>query len=239
MIKDLEALANGMENQLAAAKTAQLTADGDIVIKPHGKRRNVKTYEGELLKLRVRNVEDYATKYNNVNDMENDNVAELVIFGPNSYYMYSTNSNEGDASTDQDGNVEKATDWTSWIEDTNNYTLLEPKCAEQTWHFDVTLSTLGKDSHNGDKQKLAEALMTQFSEAFKSMTIYGSLGNYLDYLRLLKALRLLKTHPNYNVEAVAKEAGFASVRTLNRKIQDVVGMTPRQFRDMCTIDGTE
>ena len=87
--------------------------------------------------------------------------------------------------------------------------------------------------------ELANCTQARVAEAFKSMTIYGSLGNYLDYLRLLKALRLLKTHPNYNVEAVAKEAGFASVRTLNRKIQDVVGMTPRQVRDMCTIDGTE
>jgi AraC-like DNA-binding protein len=87
--------------------------------------------------------------------------------------------------------------------------------------------------------ELAHCKQSRVVEAFKSMTIYGTLGNYLDYLRLLKALRLLKTHPNYNVEAVAKEAGFVSVRTLNRKIQDVIGMTPRQFRDMCTIDGTE
>jgi fructose-specific component phosphotransferase system IIB-like protein len=104
--KNLEALANAMENQLAAAKTAQLTADGDIAIKAHGKRHDGKTYEGELLKVRVRNVKDYASAYSGVNDTENDMVAELVIFGPNSYYMYSTNSKEGDAMTDQDGNAE-------------------------------------------------------------------------------------------------------------------------------------
>ena len=40
----------------------------------------------------------------------------------------------------------------------------------------------------------------------------------LDYLRLLRALRLLKVQPEYSIEAIAHKAGFATVRTLNRKI---------------------
>lgn len=107
--KNLEALAKAMESQLAAAKTAQLTADGDIVIKAHGNRRNSKTYEGELLKLRTQNVKSFAATRSSVADPQNDVVAEMVIFSPNSYYMYSTNSKEGDISTDQDGNAENAT----------------------------------------------------------------------------------------------------------------------------------
>lgn len=107
--KNLEALAKAMESQLAAAKTAQLTADGDIVIKAHGNRRNSKTYEGELLKLRTQNLKSFAATRSSVADPQNDVVAEMVIFSPNSYYMYSTNSKEGDISTDQDGNAENAT----------------------------------------------------------------------------------------------------------------------------------
>lgn len=107
--KNLEALAKAMESQLAAAKTAQLTADGDIVIKAHGNRRNSKTYEGELLKLRTQNVKSFAATRSSVADPQNEVVAEMVIFSPNSYYMYSTNSKEGDISTDQDGNAENAT----------------------------------------------------------------------------------------------------------------------------------
>ena len=63
--------------------------------------------------------------------------------------------------------------WTnhaSWLEDTDNYTLLEPNRAEQTWHFDVTPSTLGQEGHNGDKQKLTEALMKQFPDVFQTLT---------------------------------------------------------------------
>lgn len=103
--KQLETLANAMERQLAAAKTAQLTADGDIAIKSHGQHHNDNTYEGDLLKVRVQNVKALASKGSGVNDTENGKVAELVIFGPDGYYMYSANDNEGTTSTDQDGNV--------------------------------------------------------------------------------------------------------------------------------------
>ena len=52
----------------------------------------------------------------------------------------------------------------------DHYTLLEPNRAEQTWHFDVTPSTLGMEGHNGDKQKLTQALMTQFPDVFQTLT---------------------------------------------------------------------
>jgi transcriptional regulator GlxA family with amidase domain len=55
---------------------------------------------------------------------------------------------------------------------------------------------------------------------------------YLDYLRLLRALRLLKDQPGYSIEAIAHDAGFATVRTLNRKIQESLGITPGEFRVM-------
>ena len=103
--KQLETLANAMERQLAAAKTAQLTADGDIAIKSHGQYHHGNTYEGDLLKVRVQNVKALASEGSGVNDTENGKVAELVIFGPDGYYMYSANDNEGTTSTDQDGNV--------------------------------------------------------------------------------------------------------------------------------------
>ena len=69
-------------------------------------------------------------------------------------------------------------------------------------------------------------------ELYKKKTIYHSLDKYLDFLRLMRALRLLRDHPGYNIEAIAHEAGFASVRTLNRKIQDALGVTPGEFRVM-------
>ena len=48
----------------------------------------------------------------------------------------------------------------------------------------------------------------------------------------MRALRMLKENPNYSIEAIAQEAGFNTVRTLNRKIQEAIGITPRQYRDI-------
>ena len=67
---------------------------------------------------------------------------------------------------------------------------------------------------------------------YKQNTIYHTVDKYLDYLRLLRALQMLKEKPAYNIEAIAKDAGFNSVRTLHRKILDSIGMTPGQFRDL-------
>ena len=73
-------------------------------------------------------------------------------------------------------------------------------------------------------------------ELYKKKTVYHSLDKYLDFLRLMRALRLLRDHPGYSIEAIAHEAGFATVRTLNRKIQDALGVTPGEFRVMNEVD---
>lgn len=69
-------------------------------------------------------------------------------------------------------------------------------------------------------------------ELYKKKTVYHSLDKYLDFLRLMRALRLLRDHPTYSIEAVALDAGFGTVRTLNRKIQEALGVTPGEFRVM-------
>jgi AraC-like DNA-binding protein len=69
-------------------------------------------------------------------------------------------------------------------------------------------------------------------DLYRKKTIYHTVDKYLDYLRLLRALKLLKEKPLYGIEAVAEEAGFNSVRTLQRKIQEAIGITPGQFRDI-------
>jgi AraC-like DNA-binding protein len=69
-------------------------------------------------------------------------------------------------------------------------------------------------------------------DLYKQKTIYHTVDKYLDYLRLLRALRLLKERPAYNIEAIATDAGFNSVRTMHRKIIEAIGMTPGQFRDL-------
>jgi len=73
-------------------------------------------------------------------------------------------------------------------------------------------------------------------ELYKKKTVYHSLDKYLDFLRLMRALRLLRDHPTYSIEAIAHEAGFATVRTLNRKIQEALGVTPGEFRVMNDVE---
>ena len=90
-----------------------------------------------------------------------------------------------------------------------------------------------------DATALAEMLggsMTRLVQLFRHQTIYRTPDAYIDNLRVLSALRLLREKPNYTIAAVAKEAGFSNVRTLQRRIQEAVGMSPVDYRLMLTRD---
>ncbi|MBP5257438.1 MAG: AraC family transcriptional regulator, partial [Prevotella sp.] len=71
---------------------------------------------------------------------------------------------------------------------------------------------------------------------FRHQTIHRTPDAYIDNLRTLYALKLLREHSNYTIAVVAEEAGFANVRTLQRRIQDAIGMTPVEYRLMLTRD---
>jgi transcriptional regulator GlxA family with amidase domain len=71
---------------------------------------------------------------------------------------------------------------------------------------------------------------------FRRQTIHRTPDAYIDNLRTLLALRLLREHPQYTIATVAEEAGFANVRTLQRRVQDAIGMTPVDYRIMLTRD---
>ena len=54
--------------------------------------------------------------------------------------------------------------------------------------------------------------------------------------RTLAALRLLRDKPLYTIPVIAEEAGFSSVRTLQRRIQEAIGMSPIDYRLIFTRD---
>ena len=86
---------------------------------------------------------------------------------------------------------------------------------------------------------LAEMLgvsMTRLYQLFRHQTIHRTPEAYIDNLRTLAALRLLREKPNYTIAVIAEEAGFSNVRTLQRRIQDAIGMTPVDYRVMLTRD---
>jgi methylphosphotriester-DNA--protein-cysteine methyltransferase len=71
---------------------------------------------------------------------------------------------------------------------------------------------------------------------FRNSTIFRSPDEYLENLRLMRAMQLLRDHPEYGIAAISAEAGYNSVRTLQRRISEVVGMTPVEFRMMTEKD---
>lgn len=78
--------------------------------------------------------------------------------------------------------------------------------------------------------------MNRLTNLFRNQTIHRTPEAYLDNLRTLAALRLLREKPNYTIAVVAEEAGFSNVRTLQRRIQEVIGMSPVDYRLMLTRD---
>jgi transcriptional regulator GlxA family with amidase domain len=90
-----------------------------------------------------------------------------------------------------------------------------------------------------DSVALAELLgvsQTRLAQLFRHQTIHRTPDAYIDNLRTLAALRLLREQPNYTIAVVAEEAGFSNVRTLQRRIQEAIGMSPIDYRLMLTRD---
>lgn len=69
-------------------------------------------------------------------------------------------------------------------------------------------------------------------QLFRHTPMFKSVDDYLDHLRTLRGIQLLREHPEYGIAAVSEEAGFNSVRTFQRHMQEAVGMTPVEFRMM-------
>lgn len=94
------------------------------------------------------------------------------------------------------------------------------------------------DSSFGAPQ-LAEMLgvsQERLNRLFRHQTIHRTPEAYIDNLRVLTALRLLREKPNYNIAYIAEDAGFNHVRTMQRRIMDIVGMTPAEYRALFTRD---
>ena len=76
----------------------------------------------------------------------------------------------------------------------------------------------------------------RLNKLFRHQTMHRTPEAYLDHLRLLAAMRLLRDNPNYNIASIAEDAGFNHVRTMQRRMLDVIGMTPADYRALYTRD---
>ena len=95
---------------------------------------------------------------------------------------------------------------------------------------------LRPDFSAADLAEMLGVSQARLAQLFRHQTIHRTPEAYIDNLRTLAALRLLREQPNYNIAVVAEEAGFSNVRTLQRRIQDAIGMSPVDYRIMMTRD---
>ena len=90
-----------------------------------------------------------------------------------------------------------------------------------------------------DSRQLAELLgvsQERLIKLFRNKSIYRTPEAYIDNLRTMNAMRMLRTQHNYSIAAIAEASGFNHVRTLQRRIMDVTGMTPADYRALFTRD---
>ena len=95
---------------------------------------------------------------------------------------------------------------------------------------------LKPDFNTASLAELLGVSKARLAQLFQHQTIYRTPEAYIDNLRILAALQLLREKPNYNIAVIAEEAGFSNVRTLQRRIQEVIGMSPVDYRLMFTRD---
>ena len=79
---------------------------------------------------------------------------------------------------------------------------------------------------------IAQALKTNrtYVSSYLSQVRGQTFYDYINQLRIEKvSVPLLKEHPEYTLEYIANESGFASISTFRRAFQKLLGKTPRQF----------
>ena len=84
----------------------------------------------------------------------------------------------------------------------------------------------------GDKD-LADLLgvsQARLIRLFSHTSMYKSADDYLNFLRLLRGMQLLRQHPEYGIVSVSELAGFNSVRTFQRRMKEAIGITAVEFR---------
>ena len=127
-----------------------------------------------------------------------------------------------------DGNIERQRN-ADLQDDAQLMALIELRMEQQP-------ENLTADFCAADLARLIGVSQERLARLFRHHTIYRSADAYIDNLRVLTALRLLREKPNYTIAVVAEEAGFGNVRTLQRRVQDAIGMTPVDYRIMLTRD---
>ena len=84
--------------------------------------------------------------------------------------------------------------------------------------------------------KLVGVSQNRLNTLFRHQTMHRTPEAFIDNLRLLTAMRLLRDKSNYNIASISEDAGFKHVRTMQRRMVEVIGMTPAEYRALYTRD---
>ncbi len=90
-------------------------------------------------------------------------------------------------------------------------------------------SLLNSDFDAAALARLLGVSQNRLTRLFRN-TMYKSAEDYLDYLRVIRGIQMLREHPEYGIASVSEDAGFNSVRTFQRKCNQAIGMSPVEFR---------
>ena len=114
-------------------------------------------------------------------------------------------------------------------DDTQLMAIIETKVEGERLHLDPNFDTNALAKIVGVSRERLERL-------FRNKTMYRTPEGYIDNLRLLTAMRLLRENPNYSIASISEDAGFKHVRTMQRKLTDALGLTPAEYRALYTRD---
>lgn len=127
-----------------------------------------------------------------------------------------------------DGNVERLRN-ADLRDDAQLMAIVELKVESERLHLDPDF----------DSEALARVIgisRDRLNKLFRHQTIHRTPEAYINNLRLLVAMHLLREKPNYNIASIAEDAGFKHVRTMQRRLMEVIGMTPAEYRALYTRD---
>ena len=86
------------------------------------------------------------------------------------------------------------------------------------------------DLSREDYARLMGVDRTTFSRIIIEQSGFNNLAAYLNHKRMVEAVRLMHQHPNYTLQAIMEESGYANKMTFNRVFKDTYGMTPSEYR---------
>ncbi len=126
------------------------------------------------------------------------------------------------------GNIERQRN-ADLQDDSQLMAIIELKVEEERPHLKPEFSA-------DDLARLLGVSKERLNRLFRHQTIHRTPEAYIDNLRVLAALRMLREKPMWNIAVIAEESGIGNVRTLQRRVQDAIGMSPADYRAMMTKD---